>query len=437
MKPHSVTRTEQTLAAIHAAGAEGRRIFTQVYADAALAAAQAADGRAAHGNSLGPLDGRMVSIKDLFDVAAEPTTAGSVVLRTAPPATADAVVVQRLRAAGAVIVGKTNMTEFAFSGIGFNPHHGTPGNARDAARIPGGSSCGAGVAVARGLCDIAIGSDTGGSVRIPAALNGITGFKPTQSRVTREGAFPLSYSLDTIGPLAQSVLDCAQADAVLSAQPWVPLPERGVRGLRIGIPRGLLFTQTEAPVAAALEWVAESLLRAGARVADVALDDWMAAPFSLQEHGTLTAAEAAHIHAATLQHHPNALDPFVLSRIRRGLAMTAPHYVGLQQARVRLQRTLDERLAGFDMLMLPTVPCVAPRMDSLADEAAFSRANLLVLRNTSVFNFYDLPAASLPIPLAPLALPIGLMLVGRRAQDGELLAMSAAVERHMKAVFTA
>ncbi|MBN9339693.1 MAG: amidase, partial [Comamonadaceae bacterium] len=171
MPPTSLQRTENALAAIAAAGDEGRRIFTRVYTQAALAAARAADARAASGTPLGPLDGRVVSVKDLFDVAGEPTTAGSAVLRGAPPAACDAVAVQRLRAAGAVVVGKTNRTEFAFSGIGLNPHYGTPGNAADAARIPGGSSSGAGVAVARGLCEIAIGSDTGGSVRIPAAFN--------------------------------------------------------------------------------------------------------------------------------------------------------------------------------------------------------------------------------------------------------------------------
>lgn len=185
----ALQRTQQALQAIAEAGAEGMRIFTRVYADAALAAAQAADARAAAGICLGPLDGRIVSIKDLFDVAGEPTTAGSKVLREAAPAAQDAVIVQRLRAAGAIVIGKTNMTEFAFSGIGINPHYGTPGNAHDATRIPGGSSSGAGVAVARGMCEIAIGSDTGGSIRIPSALNGVTGFKPTQARVPRTGHF--------------------------------------------------------------------------------------------------------------------------------------------------------------------------------------------------------------------------------------------------------
>ncbi|MFT4192205.1 MAG: amidase family protein, partial [Comamonas sp.] len=198
-------RLEQALAAIDAAGAEGLRIFTRVYAERARAEAQAADQRAALGLSLGPLDGRLVSVKDLFDVAGEPTTAGSALLRGAAPAARDAEAVRRLRAGGAVIVGKTNMTEFAFSGLGLNPHYGTPGNAHDATRIPGGSSSGAGVSVARGMAEIAIGSDTGGSIRIPSALNGLVGFKPTRARVPLAGAFPLSFTLDTLGPLATSV----------------------------------------------------------------------------------------------------------------------------------------------------------------------------------------------------------------------------------------
>ncbi|MBC7600797.1 MAG: amidase, partial [Polaromonas sp.] len=195
--PTSTEKLEAALALIADTGDEGRRIFTRLYADEARAAARAADQRAQSGTTLGPLDGRIVSIKDLFGVAGEATTAGSALLRDAAPAPQDAVVVSRLRAAGAVIIGKTNMSEFAFSGVGLNPHYGTPGNALDISRIPGGSSSGAAVSVARGMCDIAIGSDTGGSVRLPSALNGLVGFKPTQARVTREGAFPLSFTLDT------------------------------------------------------------------------------------------------------------------------------------------------------------------------------------------------------------------------------------------------
>lgn len=429
----SVERTQQALRAIADAGDEGARIFTQVYDAPALAAAAAADARAAAGITQGPLDGRIVSIKDLFDVAGEATTAGSRVLRDAQPAARDAVIVQRLRAAGAVIIGKTNMTEFAFSGIGINPHYGTPGNARDATRIPGGSSAGAGVAVARGMCEIAIGSDTGGSVRIPAAFNGVTGFKPTQARVSREGAFPLSFSLDTVGPLARSVSDCAQADAVLSGQPAQPLAARAVAGLRVGLPRGLLFSQTDAQVLAAFEAAIAALQSAQARVSNLALDELLGAPFALQEKGTLIAAEAAHIHSALLAAgRESELDALVLSRLRRGETIAAAHYVGVQQARARLQPQLDAAIADLDILLLPTVPVIAPTIASLDDEDLFHRTNMLVLRNPSVFNFYDLPAVTLPLPRQRGEMPVGWMLVGRRNADRELLAVAAALEQFLR-----
>src|SRR6266704_547311 len=213
--PSCRDRLEQALARIADPNGEGARACLTVYAAAARAAADAADARARLGVSLGPLDGTIVSIKDLFDVAGEPTRAGSKVLKDAPPAAADAAVVRRLRAAGAVIVAKTNMTEFAFSGVGLNPHYGTPGNPADRARIPGGSSSGAAVTAADQMCEIAIGTDTGGSTRIPAALCGIVGFKPSKQRVPTEGAFPLSNALESIGPMAKSVADCALADAVM------------------------------------------------------------------------------------------------------------------------------------------------------------------------------------------------------------------------------
>ena len=430
---NSVERTHKALRAIADAGDAAARIFTKVYTDSALAEASAADARAAHGITLGPLDGRIVSIKDLFDVAGEATAAGSKVLRNAPPAEKDAVIVQRLRAAGAVIIGKTNMTEFAFSGIGINPHYGTPGNAKDVTRIPGGSSSGAGVAVARGMCEIAIGSDTGGSIRIPSALNGITGFKPTQARVTRAGAFPLSFSLDAVGPLAGDVLDCAKTDSVLSGQAWEPLAQRSVASLRIGIPRGLLFTETDEQVLAAFDKAVAALKKVEARVSDLALDEWLAAPFRLQEKGTLIAAEAAHIHNGLLAAgKADELDSLVLSRIRRGETIAAAHYVAVQQARAQLQPQLDAQIADFDILALPTVPVIAPTIDSLADEDRFHRTNMLVLRNPSVFNFYDLPAVSLPLPRQEGEMPVGLMLVGKRNGDRELLAVAAALEQAIR-----
>jgi aspartyl-tRNA(Asn)/glutamyl-tRNA(Gln) amidotransferase subunit A len=426
----SAARLLSALDAVTAAGDEGGRIFLQLYQEAAGEAAAAADQRAARGMSLGPLDGRIVSIKDLFDVAGEPTTAGSKLLKSAQVAKADAPVVQRLRAAGAVIIGKTGMSEFAYSGIGLNPHYGTPGNACNVGHVPGGSSSGAGVSVARGMAEIAIGTDTGGSVRIPSALNGVVGFKPTQARVPRDGAFPLSFTLDTIGPLARSVIDCAQADAVLSGSSWQPLPAREVAGLRIGVPRGFLFTHCDDAVLAAFEAAINAISHAGARVQDVAFDAWLEAPSKLQENGTMVAAEAAHIHRDLLDSRASEYDPFVHNRIRRGLTLSAAQYVGIQQARATLMAQLDVQLAGLDLLLVPTVPILAPRIDALAnDAAAFAIANALILRNPSVFNFYDLPAISLPLPRLESELAVGLMVVGKRHADSTLLALARALKK--------
>src|SRR5579871_2267052 len=260
-------RLEHALFRIGDAKGEGARACLTIYQDAARAAADAADARARAGISLGPLDGAIVSIKDLFDIAGEPTRAGSKILaEEAKPAAADAAIVRRLRSGGAVIVAKTNMTEFAFSGIGANPHFGTPGNPRDRARVPGGSSAGAPVAVADGMCDIAIGSDTGGSVRIPAALCGLVGFKPSKQRVPTDGAFPLSYTLDSIGPIGRTVTDCAAADAVMAGEDFLPLEPLPLAGLRFGVAEGLPLDRLDDTVAAAFNTALAKLDGAGVRV---------------------------------------------------------------------------------------------------------------------------------------------------------------------------
>ena len=428
--PSSTQRLEKNLQAIDTLGDEGHRIFTQVYADAAREAAHAADQRAARGLSLGPLDGKLVSVKDLLDVAGQITTAGAAMRRTSPAASHDASAVHRLRAAGAVIVGKTNMTEFAFSGVGINPHFGTPGNAVDMERIPGGSSSGAGVSVVRGLVDIAIGSDTGGSVRIPAAFNGCVGLKPTQARVTREGAFPLSFALDTLGPLAHNVADCAVADAIMAGQVPAPLPQRSVRGLRIGLPQGLPWEQCSADVLQKVEHAVALLQEQGALVSKLPWQALMAAPSQVQTEGSIIAAEAAAIHHDALIHQRDAFDPRVLSRMDKGRTLLAPYYVNLLQQRQQLQAQMDTAMQDVDVLLLPTIAITAPRIaDLISDDNAFFAANGLILRNTSIFNFYDLPALSLPAPRATGELPVGIMLVGARMQDRTLLAAGAAIEK--------
>lgn len=420
-------RLETILSRLASCSAE-ERVYTKVYTEAARAAADASDARRKAGVSLGPLDGRIVSIKDLFDVAGEPTTAGSLIRAEAAPAARDAAIVQRLRQAGAVILGKTNMTEFAFTAIGDNLHHGTPGNAADASLIPGGSSSGAGVAVGEGTSDISIGSDTGGSVRIPASLNGIVGFKPTARRVPLAGAFPLSMTLDSIGPLARSVADCAIADAIMAADEPAALQPVPLAALRIGIPRGVLFDETQAAVAEAFEACIDRIGQAGARVADLPIDDLIAEMRAATRRGTIASMEGAEVNADWLASGASVpVDPHVTGPLSRALSVPASAYIRTIRRRGELAAAMAERLDVVDVLALPTVPMVAPSIAAMAgDEALRDRTEGLLLRNTQVANQFDLCAISLPMPGTKL--PAGLMLVGRHGDDRRLLAIAAAVE---------
>jgi aspartyl-tRNA(Asn)/glutamyl-tRNA(Gln) amidotransferase subunit A len=418
-------RLEQALARIADSKGEGARACLTVYADAARAAADAADARAALGVSLGPLDGAILTIKDLFDVAGEPTRAGSKVLAEEEKSAAvDAPVVRRLRAAGAVIVAKTNMTEFAFSAVGANPHFGTPGNPADRARVPGGSSAGAGVAVADGMCEIAIGSDTGGSVRVPAGLCGIVGFKPTKRRVPADGAFPLSYTLDSIGPLARSVADCAKADAVMAGEDFAPLEPLALAGLRFGVPEGLPLEHLDETVAEAFAAAIKRLDRAGARIVREKIS-LFAELAEANPYGVLTQAEGYAVHRDRLKRRAADIDPNVRARIERGQSFSAADYVDIVRVRERFVRAMDQRLAAFDTLIMPTTPIVAPTIAEIADPKVFVARNVALLRNTSLVNFCDLCAISLPLRAA---LPVGLMLVVRHGHDRDLLRIAAAVE---------
>jgi aspartyl-tRNA(Asn)/glutamyl-tRNA(Gln) amidotransferase subunit A len=420
-------RLEQALSRIADPKGEGARACLTVYAEPARAAADAADARARAGMPLGPLDGAIVSIKDLFDVAGEVTRAGSKALAaTAKPATADAPAVRRLRAAGAVIVAKTNMTEFAFSGVGMNPHFGTPGNPADRTRIPGGSSAGAGVATADGMCEIAIGTDTGGSCRIPAALCGIVGFKPSQYRVPTAGAFPLSYTLDSIGPLARTVADCAKADAVMAGEEPRALEAAPLNGLRFGVLQGLPLQGLDETVTARLQDALGKLGVAGVRLTDetvTLLDDVVA----VSAKGGLAPPEALAIHRELLKTRGADVDPNVRLRIERASSISAADYVDMAQARARLTRAMDARLADLDALVMPTTPIVAPKMSELATADAFSPKNVALLRNPALANFFDLCAISLPLPGS--GLHVGLMLVARNGHDARLFRIAVAVER--------
>src|SRR6202795_3912877 len=258
--------TEEAFARIEDRNGEGKRVFVKTWRAQALAAAEASDSLRQAGIVVSPLAGIPVSIKNLCDVAGETTLAGSKALSDAPPAQEDAPVVARLRAAGAVIVGSTNMSEFAFSGVGFNPHYGTPGNPADRKRVPGGSSSGAAVSVADRMAVAALGTDTGGSVRIPAAVCGIVGFKPTARRVPIDGVVPLSTSLDSIGPLANSVECCAIVDAVFAAEPIVVPEATPLAGLRCAVPRHFVMDDLDPVIAKAFERACKALAAKGVRI---------------------------------------------------------------------------------------------------------------------------------------------------------------------------
>ncbi|MCW5682760.1 MAG: amidase [Pseudolabrys sp.] len=420
-------RLTEALARIDDPAGQGRFACLAVYRDSAQREAAAADARAAAGQSRGPLDGAIVSIKDLFDVAGEATRAGSRILaEEGAPAARDAVVVERLRAAGAVIVAKTNMSEFAFSGVGENPHYGTPGIPADRSRVPGGSSSGAAVAVADGMCEISIGSDTGGSTRIPAALTGTVGFKPSKPRVPTDGVFPLSTTLDSIGPLAMTVQRCADADAVMAGETAAPLPEVSLAGVRIGVAQGLPLKAMDGAVALAFEGACKRLSAAGAVLKDETLKP-LDAMADVNGRGGIVPFEAYRLHCDRLQRRLADIDPKIGKRIERGGVISENDYAWMLAQRQELIRMMAARLDGFDLIAMPTVPIVAPTMDEVASDEGFARKNALLLRNTSIINFFDLCAISLPMPGS--ALPTGLMLVARHGQDRRLLALAAAAER--------
>lgn len=408
-----------------------RAVFTELMADTARAEADAADSRRKAGLSLGPLDGALISIKDLYDVAGMVTTAGSVIRKGAAPATADAPAIARLRRAGAVLIGRTNMSEFAFSGLGLNPHYGTPGCGPAPDRVPGGSTSGGAVSVALGIARLTLGSDTGGSTRIPAAFNGIVGFKPTTCRIPRDGAFPLSYTLDSVGPLGRTVADCAAMDAVLAGEDPAPLPKTGLAGLRIGIPRGLLFEETEPEVAHAFEAGLKRLSASGAHIVDIAIDDLITEMRAALAIAPLVACEAADIHAENIAAHKDGFDRRVLARILPGQAVPAHAYIRALNRREALKPRIAARIADFDVLALPTCAIRAPLIAPLeADDALFAKTNILALRNTSAFNFFDCPALSVPLPVD--GLPVGLMLVAAPMADRRLFAIGAAAEAALK-----
>jgi aspartyl-tRNA(Asn)/glutamyl-tRNA(Gln) amidotransferase subunit A len=412
------------------AGPEGQdgRVFLSTYAEAAMAQAEWIDGARAKGLPLPRYAGVPIAIKDLFDVKGEVTRAGSRVLDTRPAATADAAIVRRLRRAGFVIVGKNHMTEFAYSGLGMNANFGTPQNPHDptVARIPGGSSSGAGVAVAAGLVPAAIGTDTGGSCRIPAAFCGTVGFKPTSTRVPKDGTLPLSRTLDCIGPLATSVSCCAVLDSILAGgegEDETSFPEGG---LRLGVLEGYVTEHVDAGVGAAFQAMLTRLSRRGVRLSPLTIAELADLP-KINAKGGLVGAEAYAWHAPLLEARGEFYDPWVRERFGAGRSQTAEDYIRVLEARAAMRALVMDRQMPFDALILPSVQIVPPTIESLQDAAASVPTNLLCLRNTAVGNFLDLPAISIPCHDEG-ALPVGAMLMGRTGGDRRLLSIARGLE---------
>jgi len=423
---------EQALAAIDDTNGEGKRAFLDVHREAALTAADRIDAERKRGAALPALAGIPISIKDNFDEAGVITRAGSTVLAQAPAAARDAAAVERLRAAGAVIIGRTNMTEFAYSGLGINPHYGTPKNAFDraAARIPGGSSSGAVISVTDGMAAAAIGTDTGGSVRIPPALNGLVGFKPTARRVPLEGVLPLSLTLDSAGPIARCVADCALLDQVLSAEA-AELPAVTLKGARFAVPQTIALDDVSPAVATALAAALSRLSAAGAVVTELPLPEF-ARGAEVNPRGALSSAEAYWWHRAWIDKGAAQYDPRVLMRIKPGEAITAADYLEILQQRRRFVREVDAAAAGFDALLMPTTPDTAPTIaEVLASDDSYFRFNGRMLRNPSLVNLFDGCALTLPCH-APGDAPVGLMIAGTQERDRQILALGLAVEAALR-----
>lgn len=424
---------EDCLARIADPAGEGSRAFIKVDAEGARAAADAMDLMRRAGRALGPFAGIPFSVKDLAGIVGQVTTAGSTVLADAAPEAANAPVVQRIAEAGFVIMGRTNMTEFAFSGLGINPHYGTPKSPWDRAtgRIPGGSSSGAGVSIADAMAYGALGTDTGGSCRIPAAMNGIVGTKPTARRVPITGVVPLSTSLDSIGPLANSVACCAAIDAVFAGEPIPDLVAAPLAGLRLGAPDNAVLEGMDAEVANAFEAALSKLSAAGARIVRIRLAAFDEIPRA-NARGTFAAAEAWACHRELIAAKAGGYDPQVLKRIMPGQDMAAGDYVALLSARAEICARANAATQDFDAIVMPTCPLLPPPIAKLeADSDEYTRVNMLQLRNCAFGNFLDRCAISLPCTKRGEA-PVGLMLMGETMGDAKLFRVAAAVEAALK-----
>ena len=409
---------------------DGRRAFITVNSDAARAEADRVDAMRAAGAALPPFAGVTLSVKDLFDITGEITRAGSRVLDDGAPAARDCSVVARLRAAGFNIIGRTNMTEFAYSGLGMNPHHGNPRSPWerdvDGGRVAGGSSSGSAVSISDGMSAATIGSDTGGSTRAPAVFCGIVGLKPTTTRMPSDGIYPLSTSFDAAGPMGHSTDCCAIMDDIMAGgagRPETPFP---VNGLRLAIPRGYLFDELDPEIVAGFGAAVARLSAAGARISDISLDI-LEELRPANRPKSIVSAEAFAIHRDQLAARRDGYDPYVATRLDGGSDILAADYIAMHRERDATCAAVQAVTRPFDALLLPTSPCVPPKIAPLETTDALMRASARVLRNTALSNYLDRPTITIPCHRAGEA-PVGLSLMGSRHHDRRLLAIAAGVE---------
>ncbi len=408
--------------------AEGGSVFLQLGHSGALARADELDRLRKAGREPSRFAGIPFSVKDLFDIAGQVTTAGSVILKGAAPAERDALAIERIKSAGFVVLGRTNMTEFAYSGVGLNPHYGTPKSIwdRQRGRIPGGSSSGAAVSVADGTCSLGIGTDTGGSCRVPAAFNGLVGYKSSLGRVPTQGVFPLATSFDTVGPLVRTVQCAAFADAIMAGDWDGQIVQRPLKGMRLGVPQSLVLDDLDDEVAAVFDQALTKLARHGAEIVDVEFPE-LAELSAINAGGGIAAAEAYGVHAANLANQGEGFDQRVRKRILAGAEISEESLAELKEKRAAMVLRADELMSDVDAFVMPTTPHIAAAISDLDDDADYGRINLLALRNTFVGNFLNRCAITIPAHSQSQA-PVGLMLMAPLMADQALFSVALAVE---------
>ena len=424
-----IARTEPTL-----------NSFITLLADDALAQAEVATQQVASGNVIGPLHGIPIGLKDLYYTRGIPTTVGSRIMREFVPEY-DAAVTERFRESGAILLGKLQMHEFALGATSVNPHDGPAHNPWNPTRITGGSSGGSGSAVSAGQCMAALGSDTGGSIRIPSGLCGIVGLKPTFGRVSRYGVHPLSWSLDTVGPMTRSVRDSALVlNAITGHDPRDPssvdVPtedfemgiEAGIEGLRIGVPEDFFYDVIDPEVSAAVEAAANVLAELGADVERCSIP---ALDHCLSISGTILMAEAAETLLKMLQERPDDIGEDVRRRLYVGAVTPAVDYIKAQRARSAYNEQLSEAMRSYDLLIAPTAAVGAPGIDQEYVEVAGQTENALSLmsRLTRPFNLTGQPTISVPCGFTSDGMPIGLQMAGRNWEERTVLRAAYSYER--------